>query len=150
MKGTVISLMALFVLICSPAIAGEAGEGNTAIVWKTWEEGLPAAKAEQRPILLYVYSSTCPKCRELIASFADPEIVRLAKRFVMIRQDADLDPPWLKEGFYILAEYVPRIYFLKPDGTVLEEVTSRYAEYPYFYSPSDLAALINNMKKLSR
>jgi thiol-disulfide isomerase/thioredoxin len=133
-----------------PAHVGKPGDikwGGT-IDWKSWSDGLAAAKASKKPICLVVYTDWCPRCKELAPVFEEPEMAALAKEFVMIRQDADEKPQWLVEQFnQPYGGYVPRIFFLDAEGTVRPEITSGNDRYPYFYTPRGKAALLRSMKQ---
>jgi thiol-disulfide isomerase/thioredoxin len=122
-------------------------EWADSLAWKPWEEASKQAKASQKPMFLLVYADWCPHCRTLKPVFQDPEIAKLSEKFVMVRQDADADSPWLAERVGHLGGYVPRIYFLAPDGTVKTEITSGNPKFPYFYTPEGIDALKASMKR---
>jgi thiol-disulfide isomerase/thioredoxin len=115
------------------------------IQWQTWEQGLAQAQAEGKPICLVVYADWCPHCRELAPVFSQPAIATLAQRLVMVRQDSDERPAWLTQRFGRLGAYVPRVLFLRPDGSLIEEIVSGHPRYPYFYSPLVSDRLLANM-----
>jgi thiol:disulfide interchange protein len=118
------------------------------IPWKSWDEGARLAKASNKPIFLLVYADWCPHCRNLKAVFADAEVQKLAEGMVMIRQDADDDgATWLSAKVGSYGGYVPRIFFLAPDGTVKPEITSQNPKFPYFYTPEGIGLLKASMKK---
>ncbi|MCS6898508.1 MAG: thioredoxin family protein [Myxococcales bacterium] len=118
------------------------------IHWSSWEEGLKLARESNKPIFLLVYADWCPHCRNLKAVFADSEIEQLAGRMVMIRQDADDEgASWLSAKVGAYGGYVPRIFFLSPDGTVRPEITSQNPKFPYFYTPDGIALLKASMRK---
>ena len=118
------------------------------MAWKTWEEGLAVARKENKPILLYVYADWCPHCRETAQNFGkDKELVRLSKQFVLISQDRDRNPAWLRENFCRYVKAIPLFFFLKSDGAFLPEITNG-SEHPYNYSPQDPSALKLNMRKV--
>jgi thiol-disulfide isomerase/thioredoxin len=119
--------------------------------WQSWETGLARAKAENKPVVLLVWAHWCPRCRELAPTFGDPEIAELSKQLVMVEQNADDRPAWLSEKFDSLyGGYVPRVFVLRPDGTVRADVTSGNPQYPYFYVPHNKAALVESLKKALR
>ncbi|MCK6576190.1 thioredoxin family protein [Myxococcota bacterium] len=119
--------------------------------WQTWDAGLARAKAENKPALLLVWAHWCPRCRELAPVFGQPEIAALAKGVVMIQQDADERPAWLTEKFDAdFGGYVPRVFLLRPDGTVRTDITSGNPQYPYFYVPRDAGALVRALEKALR
>ena len=78
----------------APARAANAGGdwNDSAIAWRTYEDGLSAAKAEKRPICLIFYTEWCPHCKNYSGVFHDPRVVERAKQFVMIRIDKDKNP----------------------------------------------------------
>ena len=133
----------------APAAKGKAAmQWDDRIPWKSWEEGSKLARAQNKPIFLLVYADWCPHCRNLKAVFADAEVQKLAEGMVMIRQDADDDgATWLSAKVGSYGTYVPRIFFLAPDGSVRPEITSQNPKYPYFYTPEGIAMLKASMRK---
>jgi thiol:disulfide interchange protein len=120
--------------------AGHMAKWPTSIDWTDYESGLAAAKKTKQPICLIVYADWCPKCRSLAPALADPELVELSKSFVMIKQDQEAKPAWLA-AYNSLGGYVPRIFFLKPDGAVREEINSGHPRYPYFFAAHQIPKL---------
>ena len=116
------------------------------VKWNDYAPGLAQATAEKKPILLLVYADWCPRCRELVPAFSDPEVAKLAEGMVLIKQNGDLKPEWLT-AFDSLGGYVPRLFFLTPDGSLREEITSGHPRYPYFYTPGGLEALKAAMRE---
>lgn len=64
--------------------------------------------------------------------FKDPEVVKAAKNLHLVNQDSELRPAWLLQRYSRLGAYIPRIHFLRPDGSVVEEINSGNPKYPYF------------------
>lgn len=137
-----------------PAPAKPAGphlELPANVDWQSWEAGLARAKAENKPVVLLVWAHWCPRCRELAPTFGDPEIAELSKQLVMVEQNADDRPAWLSEKFdNLYGGYVPRVFVVRPDGTVRTDITSGNPQYPYFYVPHNKAALVDSLKKALR
>jgi thiol-disulfide isomerase/thioredoxin len=117
------------------------------IQWQTWQDGLKKATAEHKGIGLLVFADWCPHCRELQPVFRDPETVRAAKSLVMIRQNADEAPPWLQQRFGQFGSYVPRLFFLHPDGTMAAEIQSGNQRFPYYYQAHQGDTLRAAMKR---
>lgn len=113
--------------------------------WSDWATGLARAKQEKKPILLMVYADWCPRCRELAPVFNLPEVTALEEGLVLIRQNGDEKPDWL-QAFDSLGGYVPRVFFLTPDGSLREDITSGHPRYPYFYTPAGVEALKDAMR----
>lgn len=132
----------------APARAGKHVDFDERIAWKPWDDAARDAKRDGRPIMLVIYADWCPHCRELSPVFADPEIQKLAKNLVMVHQNSDEDPPWLR-SYASLGSYVPRILFLGPDGAIKADLTSGDGRYPYFYTPQGVSALKASMKRAS-
>ncbi len=133
-------------LLTHATTASAAGQDGL-IQWQTWQDGLQKAAAEKKGIGLLIYADWCPHCRELQPVFRDPETVKASQPIIMIRQNADESPPWLQERFGRLGTYVPRIFFLHPDGTHAAEIQSGNPKYPYFYQPHQGAVLRASMKQ---
>jgi thiol:disulfide interchange protein DsbD len=95
------------------------------IHWESYSrESLVKAREENRPVFIDFYADWCAPCHELDAkTYSDPEVVRLARRFVMLKADltAGDDPVVnaLMERYRIRG--VPTLVFLRPDGA---EMTS--------------------------
>lgn len=135
----------------APKPAGPHLELPANVDWQSWEAGLARAKAENKPVVLLVWAHWCPRCRELAPTFGDPEIAELSKQLVMVEQNADDRPAWLSEKFDSLyGGYVPRVFVVRPDGTVRTDITSGNPQYPYFYVPQNKAALAESLKKALR
>jgi thiol:disulfide interchange protein len=135
--------------VAAPAPASKAGPHvhfDGPIKWRTWEDGLAEAKQANRGIFLLVYADWCPHCRELSPVFQQPDVVALAEKLVMVRQDADERAPWLQR-FEAHGTYVPRIFFFKPDGTLRDDLRSANPQYPYFYTPGGVDQLKDSMRR---
>lgn len=132
-----------FLAIATPALAG--GDWNDAgVAWKPYEQGLAEAKSANKPVCLIFYTEWCPHCTNYAKLFHDAALVELSKKFVMIRIDKDKDAAtgskYAPDG-----DYIPRTFFLKSDGTLLETITEQRGNYKYFYNESDPAGLMRSM-----
>ncbi len=145
--GLVAQLLCILALALTtqPATA-ETLDWSGPVHWQSWEEGSKDAASHGKPMFLLVFGHWCPHCRELMPVFRDPEIAKLARNFVMVRQDTDERPPWLSRYGHI-ATYVPRIFFLYPDGALASDITSGNPQFPYYYQPSNVGALRTSMHK---
>lgn len=116
------------------------------VSWHTWEEGQAIARRESKPIMVVVYADWCPKCRSLTPVFRRPDVEKLAKQMVLVRQNHDDEPAWLEPFNQKYGGYVPRIFFFGPDGTLRQDVTSGHPRYPYFYAAQDPESLTRSMQ----
>ena len=103
------------------------------MAWRGFDEGLAEAKASAMPVMLVVHTTWCPKCKALKPEFADPQLVELSERFVMINVDQDREPR--ATALAPDGDYVPRVVFLAPDGTPSTTVVNeRSPRFRFFYT----------------
>ena len=104
-----------------------SGSGNTTagggsgIAWKSLEQGLASAKAENKPVLLYFHADWCAYCVKLKkTTFRDKAVLAyLADHFISISVDTDkrreLLNQWQVTG-------LPTMWFLKPGGDKINKI----------------------------
>jgi thiol:disulfide interchange protein len=133
-------------LAAAPAAAPPAGESwNVAqIDWQPYEAGLVRAKAQNKPVCLVLYTGWCPHCRNYSHVFDDPKVVERARDFVMIRANADEEPA-IAGKFKPDGGYVPRTFFLSPDGTLDPEIHAPRPKFLYFFDEHDPRPLLAGM-----
>ena len=107
--------------VLNEKIANLAGEpARESIQWESYSrESLVKAREKGLPVFIDFYADWCEPCHELDAkTYSNPEVVRLARRFVMLKADltAGDDPAveLLMERYRIRG--VPTLVFLRPDG----------------------------------
>lgn len=131
-----------------PPGAGESW--NTAgIEWFTYAAGLEEAKAKRKPIVLVFFTTWCPHCKNYSRVFDDPRVAERAKDFVMVRVDADQDSD-LAKRFSKDGGYIPRTFFLSPDGTPDYDIHAPRPQYAYFFDEKNPASLLAGMEEASR
>jgi|HubBroStandDraft_6_1064221.scaffolds.fasta_scaffold736614_1 thiol:disulfide interchange protein len=123
------------------------GEGWNAaqIDWQSYDAGLARARAERKPILLVFYTGWCPHCKNYSRVFDDPRVVERARDFVMIRANAD-EQSDLAQKFTTDGGYVPRTYFLSPDGVLARDIHAPRPKFQYFYDENNPAGLLAGME----
>ena len=143
----VISMFAaVSMLSVAPTMAAAGGDWNdSGIAWKGYEEGLAEAKSSNKPICLILYTDWCPHCTNYSKVFHDPAVVELSKNFVMIHLNKDKEAA-VSSKYAPDGEYIPRTFFLKPDGTLLEQITAPRPTYKYFYDEKDPSGVMTSMK----
>ncbi len=96
------------------------------IAWSEYSETKLAEAAQQnKPVLIDFYADWCIPCKELDKfTFSKPEVVKMSKKFVMLKVDlTTTDDPkskTLKEKFEIRG--VPTLVFLTPENSELENL----------------------------
>lgn len=136
--------MAMVAAFAAPSSAG--GDWNdSGIAWKGYDAGLAEAKTSNKPVCLIFYTDWCPHCTNYSKVFHDPQVVELSKNFVMIHLNKDKESA-TSAKYAPDGEYIPRTFFLKPDGTVLENVTAPRTQYKFFYDEHDPSSVLASMK----
>ena len=114
------------------------------VAWKGYDEGLTEAKASNKPVCLIFYTDWCPHCQNYHKVFKDPALIKLSQQFVMIHINKDKDPA-TSAKYAPDGDYIPRTFFLKPDGTLLDQITEQRPQYKYFYDEHDPASVMRSM-----
>jgi hypothetical protein len=118
---------------------------NTAqIEWRPYDEGLAEARRTARPVLLALSATWCGHCRTYSHVFEDPRVVLRARRFVMVRIDSDQQRD-VAARYALDGTYVPRTYFLSPDGAPMADVQAAHPRFHYFFDESDPSSLVAGM-----
>jgi hypothetical protein len=123
-----------------------SGEGwnDGPIAWRSFDAGLAEARRTRKPLLLVLHAEWCSHCRIYSRVFSDPRVVAKARELVMVRVDVDRSPA-VAARFALDGTYVPRSYFLTPDGAVLAEIDAKRPRYRYFFDENDPASILAGM-----
>lgn len=133
------------VWLSQTAIAG--GDWNDAdINWQPYEQGLAMAKEENKPVCLIFYTEWCPHCINYSKLFHNDNVVERTKQFIMIRVDNDKHPD-LRMKYASDGQYIPRTYFLSPEGTLDTSIHVARDRYMYFYDEHNPSALLDGMNQ---
>ncbi|KAF3819168.1 hypothetical protein GH733_013318 [Mirounga leonina] len=120
------------------------GWGDQLIWTQTYEEALYKCKTSNKPLMIIHHLDECPHSQALKKVFAEnKEIQKLAEQFVLLNLVYETTDKHLSPD----GQYVPRIMFVDPSLTVRADITGRYSNRLYAYEPSDVALLLDNMKK---
>jgi thiol-disulfide isomerase/thioredoxin len=119
------------------------------IAWEPYAEGLTHAKAQNKPVCLVFYTTWCPHCRNYSHVFEDPKVALRAKSFVMIHVNADEESD-LSGKYQPDGHYIPRTYFLAPDGTLAVDIHPPRPKFLYFYDEHDPGAVLAGMEAALR
>jgi thiol-disulfide isomerase/thioredoxin len=136
----------------APAPTKGEGWNPSQIDWQPYEAGLAQAKAQKKPVCLVFYTGWCPHCRNYSHVFDDPRVVTSARDFVMVHLDADANEA-VASKYSPDGAYIPRTFFLAPDGTVDGSIHAPRPSSRFFYDEHDPGSLLAAMdvarKKLS-
>ena len=147
--GLVAAIAASAALTAAPALAGgDWNDGGSQ--WRSFDEGIKEAKEKKKPVLLIFYTEWCPHCTNYSKVFHDAKVVEQSKNFVMVRVDKDQNKE-LSGKFAPDGQYIPRTYFLGPDGQLDASIKAPREKFQYFYDEnkpeSVLAAMDQALKK---
>ena len=129
-----------------PVWAGAEDWNDKQIKWMGYDDGLTQAKKTKRPVCLIFYTTWCPHCANYSKVFSDPNVVKKAKSFVMIRLDKDKNAA-ISGQYKPDGEYIPRTYFLSPQGKLDESLTEQRDQYKYFYDEQSPKGILDGMDR---
>jgi protein disulfide-isomerase len=88
----------------------------------TVDDAFAAAKAANKPVLLYWGAQWCPPCKQLkSAVFSRPDFIEKSKLFIAVYLDGDL-PDAQKYGDEFRVTGYPTVVVLKPDRTEITRI----------------------------
>ena len=124
----IVGVLLVLLTAGSTALASDAG-------WLTDEAAARAqGKAAGKPIVLDFWAKWCVACLDLgRTTFPDPGVQAQLDGFVLAKIDMDApenQPLWDK---YAMSE-LPQVWFLRPDGTPLADMTLREFEGPGMFT----------------
>src|SRR5438105_4677133 len=123
LKPKLFGWLPLLALLAGVAMLGAIRESRIVsdVAWAPGcEAGLQQARQSHRPLLLSFHTPGCDWCAKMDAeTFADPQVVELARRFVCIRLNSDMDAP-LATRYHVLS--FPTIILADSQGKPLTEV----------------------------
>jgi len=129
-------LMVFAVVAVAKCEGNELARGwGDGIEWVSYQDALKLGEESKKPIMVVLHKTWCGACKRLKPTFAeDKDIERLSKNFIMVNAEDD-EEPHTNIKFAIDGAYIPRIFFLSPDGKVLTDVYNRGGnpQYKYFY-----------------
>lgn len=130
----------------TPPAAGAETWGEPGIAWREASAGLEEAKRSGKPVVLVLFTTWCPHCKNYSNVFADPRVAEQAKGFVMIRADADKNEA-LASKYAPDGGYIPRTFFLKPDGSMMADIKAKDGKFQYFFDETRAEPLLAAMDK---
>lgn len=115
------------------------------IAWREHAAGLAEARATGKPIMLVMHAEWCGPCHDYARIFYAPEVVSLARQFVMILVDSDRDPA-ANQRYATDGTYLPRTYFLDSNGQHRTQLVSEHPRFRYFFHQRDPRVTVSAMR----
>ena len=117
------------------------------IAWHSLEAGLERARREDRPVMMVVKTEWCPRCKQYSALFQEQVVQKAAQDFVMVLVDGDRDAG--AERYAPDGTYIPRTFFLSPDGEIDTSLHGAHPRYRYFINSTRAEGLAELMARAS-
>lgn len=125
--------------------AANAAPASGEITWESYDAGIARAQAEHKPAIVVFTATWCSQCEAYRSVLADPNVIALSRRFVMIKVDIG-ERPELNQRYSPDGTYVPRTMFLASDGSHRPDLRSpTRTDYAYFldtHGPDELLGLM--------
>eukprot|EP00042_Codosiga_hollandica_P020233 m.64911 g.64911 ORF g.64911 m.64911 type:complete len:155 (+) comp49756_c0_seq1:61-525(+) len=133
-------------VVLAVATAEDLDHGfGKSIAWRSFEAGKTESATSGKPLMLIIHKTWCGACKALKPKFAaSEEIALLSQSFVMVNVQDDEEPAG--EEFRIDGGYIPRIYYLKPNGQVEGSLYNINGNPKYKYWYSDDLQVVEGMK----
>lgn len=141
----------LALLLATATLANFDRGFNSHIAWTNeLEAGLARAKAEGKPAMVLIHKTWCGACKRLKSVFADSTaIAEAARGMISINLEDDEEPT--QDQFRPDGQYIPRLFFVSPDGAVRGDIINEGGNpsYKYYYAdePSILKSMAAALKK---
>jgi len=123
---------AYFIYVEIQTRLGEQARESTGLTYRSLDEALVIAQAENKPVLAELSAVWCPTCRALDAKvFAVPEVRSAIERyyvFAQVEYESEAGPAFMEK--YGVSGF-PTLLILRPDGTLKRplEVTMDPVEF---------------------
>ena len=123
------NLLAVFIALLIVVLSVHGGN-NSALGWRSFDDGLAEAKKTNKKILVDVYTDWCGWCKRMDSqTYADMEVARyLTNRYVVIKLNAESSRKLSYKGkqyserelstAFGISGY-PATLFMKPDGEAI-------------------------------
>ena len=114
------------------------------IKWHSYSSGLKKAQKTGKPILMVFEARWCKICKHYKKMFYKPQVVRLAKKMVMIKIDISKNRK-LQAQYSVDGGYIPRTMAFSSQGYHYDGLTGSHPQYKYFLNhrhPGDLVAMM--------
>ncbi|KAF6200943.1 hypothetical protein GE061_005390 [Apolygus lucorum] len=97
---------------------------GTKILWHTTlKEAEEVSAKTNKPVMVIIYHEYCPSCKMIIPRLTqDDQIVELSKQFTVVA----LHDTKAEDTMKVDGGYIPRIYFMAPNGQVLNKFYNIY------------------------
>ncbi len=117
------------------------------ITWYNYADGMQQACRSGQPAMLIFYADWCPTCHAYKTIFREPAILDMTDQLTMIRVNVD-HAPEIDARYHLDGGYVPRIFPLNSDGSLMQGLKKAVGNYQYFIAATNKDAFINLMRHM--
>ena len=136
-------LFFVFQLFLSDRVSADSLNEN--INWVDFET---AKSDSSRPSVIILHKSWCPACKALKAKLSDSvEFEKLSLQFSMVSANED-DPLHSDSQFDLDGSYIPRVFFLNPNGEILTDIQNPKGNPNYKYYHYNAQTVMDAMNKV--
>lgn len=113
-----------------------------------WVDFETAKSDSSRPSVIILHKSWCPACKALKAKLSDSvEFEKLSLQFSMVSANED-DPLHSDSQFDLDGSYIPRVFFLNPNGEILTDIQNPKGNPNYKYYHYNAQTVMDAMNKV--
>ncbi|XP_065649943.1 uncharacterized protein LOC100207796 isoform X3 [Hydra vulgaris] len=102
----------------------------------TIDEALEMTKKTKKPIMFIIHRTTCPSCKAVLKMITrDEEFKGKLEHFILADIEDDIDDV-KADSYDVDGGYVPRIYFLDPQGKIFKDIWNlgtNYMDNKFYY-----------------
>jgi len=120
---------------------------DTKIAWHDYATGLQQACSTGKPAMLFFYADWCPTCHAYKKIFRDQEIIATTDQFIMIRVNIDQYPE-IDKAYDLDGGYVPRIFGLHANGTLMDNIRASGGGYRHFINADNQSRFVELMRNI--
>lgn len=133
-------------LLFGAALADAADWNSQQIDWQEYDAGMVQAQTTGKPVMLVFHSEGCGACNQYSELFVKPEVVTASADLVMILVDDGNEE--LSSRYAFDGSYVPRTFFLTPEGEHLDiQLGKSDPTFRYYYGSRKSQGLVSAMQE---
>jgi protein-disulfide reductase (glutathione) len=119
------------------------------ISWQSYESALDAAKTSGKPTMVVFTKTWCGACKNLKSDLIlnEENFRPVSEKFQMVSIEEDNETPTDGKNFNPDGGYIPRVFFLDPQGNIDDTMVGGNANYKHYFASTD--ALIKAMNQFA-